>query len=440
MTGRTYSVTFDTLTNPASRKVEVVWGLKDVAKDSLVINKRGVQAVKDIVNAGADNNFYTYDGVEIRVTTVQAQMVNGGYPEGSIGTGRWTPNGGEIDSLFLEGFKIGPTDLSGAVGNAYDHWTPGTTVIQDRQRNILIKYAATSDLGVFNAADSNVSYAARYLFNADQRKQPSTTAPIVDKSTGLPYQDYTQSVPFAAFDMETTPPRRLMLGFTENNMRYGTANGRYWPPVYDVASLFGNNTGANGPLEWFFIFDRNYYDSLGAAKTAADPSLMVNLMKQPAPVMWIGTPALIAKAGWTANDQFSITRGIANGLSDVFTFTTNAPAVTQAAMQADVDKINVFPNPYFGFNSQELNKYNRFVTFNHLPQQATIRIFNLSGVLLKTITKNDDSQFARWDLRNEAALPAAAGVYIVHIDMPAIGKQKILKLAIVPEAQFLDKY
>ena len=36
--------------------------------------------------------------------------------------------------------------------------------------------------------------------------------------------------------------------------------------------------------------------------------------------------------------------------------------------------------PYYGVNTEEINKYNRFVTFSHLPQEALIRIYNLAGV------------------------------------------------------------
>ena len=47
----------------------------------------------------------------------------------------------------------------------------------------------------------------------------------------------------------------------------------------------------------------------------------------------------------------------------------------------EVEKINVFPNPYYGANPQELNKYQRFVTSPTLPQKATLKIFNLAGQL-----------------------------------------------------------
>ena len=74
---------------------------------------------------------------------------------------------------------------------------------------------------------------------------------------------------------------------------------------------------------------------------------------------------------------------VPNSLADVFTFT--APKATYSSEQAalDVNKVNVYPNPYYGVNTEELNKYNRFVTFTHLPAKATIRLFNLAGVMVR---------------------------------------------------------
>ena len=109
--------------------------------------------------------------------------------------------------------------------------------------------------------------------------------------------------------------------------------------------------------------------------------------------------------------------------------------------KAEVNDINVYPNPYYGVNSEELNKYNRFVTFTHLPNNATVRIFNLAGVEVRKIVKDaDGSQFMRWDLQNEHNLPVASGIYIAYIDLPDLGKTKILKLAIIQEQQILDRF
>ncbi len=87
-----------------------------------------------------------------------------------------------------------------------------------------------------------------------------------------------------------------------------------------------------------------------------------------------------------------------------------------------------------------MNKYNRFVTFTHLPDKATIRIFNLAGVLVKTIEKTDAGQFQRWDLANESGLPVASGLYIAYIEMPDVGTTKIVKLAVIQEQQILDRF
>jgi len=126
--------------------------------------------------------------------------------------------------------------------------------------------------------------------------------------------------------------------------------------------------------------------------------------------------------------------------TDKYTFSTTASSYSSSLAQNQVNEINVFPNPYYGFSSEELNKYNRFVTFTHLPEKANIRIFNLAGVLVSSFEKDDISQFAYWDLNNNYGLPVASGLYIVYIEMPDVGTTKILKVAIIQEQQVLDRF
>jgi hypothetical protein len=81
------------------------------------------------------------------------------------------------------------------------------------------------------------------------------------------------------------------------------------------------------------------------------------------------------------------------------------------------------------------------VTFTHLPEVYTIKIFNLAGVLVSTLDQTDGSgQFCKWDLTNASGLPVASGMYIAHIDMPDEGVQKILKVMIVQKKQILEYY
>jgi hypothetical protein len=165
-------------------------------------------------------------------------------------------------------------------------------------------------------------------------------------------------------------------------------------------------------------------------------------------VNWNG--GSVSAANWPANlNQAMVENGTIFRIittkpnvpgKDVFTFTAPKVDYNIETAKEDVERINVFPNPYYAVNPREINKYQRYVTFNHLPAKATIRVFNLAGQLIKTIEKDSPEQFATWNLNNESELPAASGLYVIHIDMPDLGKTKILKLAVIQEQQILDRY
>ncbi len=132
-----------------------------------------------------------------------------------------------------------------------------------------------------------------------------------------------------------------------------------------------------------------------------------------------------------------------NTPNDVFSFT--APEVKESAELAReaVEKVTVYPNPYYAFNPQEPDRFAKFVTFYHLPKKATIRIFDLAGDLVRKLEKNNDDQFFKWDLKNEKELPVASGIYFAHIEMtlPDGSKvTKVLKIFIIQEAQILQYF
>ena len=58
---------------------------------------------------------------------------------------------------------------------------------------------------------------------------------------------------------------------------------------------------------------------------------------------------------------------------------------------------------------------------------------------MTTLEADGTQQFLEWDLQNHNGLPVASGLYIAHVSLPR-GKEKILKLAIVTEQQFLESY
>ncbi len=129
--------------------------------------------------------------------------------------------------------------------------------------------------------------------------------------------------------------------------------------------------------------------------------------------------------------------------SDVFTFNTAPykPVIDDKNLaKQQVEKITVFPNPYYTHNPEEPNRFERFVTFTHLPQKATIRIFSLSGNLVRKLEKDSESQFFDWDLKNDKGLPVGSGMYIAHIDMPELGKTKVLKIMIIQPKEVIEYF
>ena len=130
---------------------------------------------------------------------------------------------------------------------------------------------------------------------------------------------------------------------------------------------------------------------------------------------------------------------------DGFTFSTADMAKTYSESEAksDIKNINVFPNPYYAYNARSTGKFDKFIKFTNLPDKATIRIFDLTGTQVRKLEKVpglDVGQFFKWDLLNEDNLPVASGLYIAHIDMPDLGKTKILKMYIIQGDEILEYF
>ncbi len=121
-------------------------------------------------------------------------------------------------------------------------------------------------------------------------------------------------------------------------------------------------------------------------------------------------------------------------IDDEFQFSTAGyePVQSDSLLLEAINKINVFPNPYYGYELIRDEQFEEKVTFTHLPAKATIKIFNLAGIHVKTIEHDSaNSQFESWYLGNHQNIRVGSGMYIAHIDMPDIGREKILKFMVV---------
>ena len=96
------------------------------------------------------------------------------------------------------------------------------------------------------------------------------------------------------------------------------------------------------------------------------------------------------------------------------------------------NKINVFPNPLFANNpvTAFTGESGQYVTFSFLPEDATIRIYSLAGHLIRTLEKNYESPYMKWDLKNEFGNRVGSGMYLAIVSNLRLG-EKVLKFAII---------
>lgn len=122
-----------------------------------------------------------------------------------------------------------------------------------------------------------------------------------------------------------------------------------------------------------------------------------------------------------------------------------------AASDADslLKHVVAVPNPYRGLSSYEVDASNNLVKITNLPPKCNVTIYSLDGRFIRQYKVNEDFQapvypgndspfnnpgapeqyyntIVEWDMNNNAGIPVASGVYLIHIDAPGIG-QKVIK-------------
>jgi hypothetical protein len=87
-----------------------------------------------------------------------------------------------------------------------------------------------------------------------------------------------------------------------------------------------------------------------------------------------------------------------------------------------VAQVRVVPNPYVIASGWEKDQ-ERQLQFTHLPERATIQIFNTAGELVRVIEHSSGSAIAPsiavWDMKNESRQLVAPGLYFFYLDSPA---------------------
>lgn len=104
----------------------------------------------------------------------------------------------------------------------------------------------------------------------------------------------------------------------------------------------------------------------------------------------------------------------------------------QSSTKETLNQIHTVPDPYYVTSAFESTTANKIIKFVNLPEKATIRIYTVSGVLVRVL-KHETGSFSgesTWDVRNRNNRVVASGVYFYHVTAEN-GKTTVGRMTIV---------
>lgn len=484
LTGDTYEVTF--FKDSSSAQYSMFWKLQNlttgtILQDSSKSYTYGSQAINQNITDGF-------------ITKVERQNATIGGWDYNPPSGVWYNfTGSPIDSLRSRGVWYMGTDFifpgESRLPHPFDQVTPpnrSTYITSDKLRKVEIRFG---EEGVGKAyryingykrysipqpANRTFPYALRINSSDTTGKGPIG---LWDDANDRPFGFV--DVPFTAWvvDEQHGEEYQLAVGFIEAspvsaNFRLGNPDGK-WDPGTSVIE-----TG-----EYLIIFDSPYdpdgnqieltggdfQTGSGTETIWADIARwFTNLPNIPDDAQGITEEqkAIFASPWLSAMYVLGLVRVEENSwftpgdiltipvevypytTEDAYQFSTlEGTTVTEDDERARWDKVNVYPNPLYGYNNLS-NYYSNtpdepFVTFTNLPEEVTVKIYSLSGTLLRTLGTQDKdaptSPYLRWDLENETALRVASGMYLAIVSSPKYG-DKVLKFAIIMPQKQIQRF
>jgi hypothetical protein len=150
------------------------------------------------------------------------------------------------------------------------------------------------------------------------------------------------------------------------------------------------------------------------------------------------------------NDVYALRFKKPFNTTDSITFRVNAQKqYDQQKAKYTMDKIKVVPNPYVATNEMEPSVVNKFLNqrrrllFTNLPEKCTIKIFTISGLLIRELHAPQDvltnysgygtssNGVLHWDMLTKEGLEIAAGMYFYHVKNDITGEEKAGKFGVL---------
>jgi hypothetical protein len=462
----TYEVTF--FKDSSSAQYSTFWMLENLNSSTTLVDSGtsytfGFASVNDVVTEG----FITK--VEEQVATIDTVSY---VPAGAI----WYP---AFDSASVTGIWYVGTDLPQSAKIPTFNEKLGEYSFADKLRKVELRFGANGVgkayryINGYIGIPSSNNYTFAAAITGDDTTISGVNYPIGNWDETNDRPNGFVDVPFTAwmvdeeyFDIdEVTEPYQLAVGFVErrNTSTYPLGNpDGVWDPdttlrsTGEVIVIFDSPYDPNGGQIEFTGGD---FSTPGGTETVwaglingpdmpADAQGVTEEQRAIFEANWfnamyvVGLEKLSETSFYTDGDVLTIPLSeYPYTEADVYQFTTIGRTLSEEGEKALFEKVNVFPNPLYGFNTltgfDGTNPDEPFVTFTNLPTDISIKIYSLSGTLLRTITPDPGapSPFLRWDLENESGLRVASGLYLAIVSSDKFG-DKILKFSIImPQKQ-----
>jgi hypothetical protein len=438
VTGHIYKVVFNKLVPPCftcqvgsdTATVSYAWSLIDSTNSNQVL-------LSNQLNQRGDDDYRVVDGLWVKVSGLYfpqlqaaAYLNNVTDDRRAITAGNgWSGN----DNWFFQGAGYGRDFFQKAEGTT----VPSST----------ISASAPGADSIFATVNLNFDSTAPQKAYRFLRHEVIGTGAAPPGGRKFAYGGFFD-VPFSVFD-ETTG-NQLEVAFVER-VKTDPA-GTILAPAFQPAtfdSTWGPDIAADslGAREYVFVIHRGYSGVedpfIGGNFGNGDGKLFATASNAAVlPVEYALWPGLRDSSDVIDNgDGFRFTWAVPATNNDLFVINTGKLVRNNKAIAKNkLDLIRAVPNPYYNMSRYELNQFNRVVRFMNLPEQCTIRIFNLGGSLVRTLHKTDITSSALdWNLQTESRLPVASGIYIFHVDAPGVGS-KVGRMVVFMEKERLNNF
>lgn len=206
---------------------------------------------------------------------------------------------------------------------------------------------------------------------------------------------------------------------TSRNSATFRVTGEQKAPYLVSAALVGQNQVRlefNAPIDAAsasqvenYVIEPNIKIS-GASSSPADPKIVILQIDSSSPIGPFGIEYIITVRNVKSQRGRAIRFGEGDTISLIFS-------------NSDLSNIFVYPNPYRSHSAQD------YVTIAGLTREATVRILDASGRLIRTLQETDGNGGLRWNLKDESGGLVPSGIYVFYV--VGDGAKGVGKLAIV---------